>query len=174
MRRLILLLLTVPQCCLPACAQAASTDSQMLQTLVKEVRELRQDFKTATLAIERAQILLYRLQQQERTVGRALQRVDDARSKFALAQTGRQNLAARIKGIEDKQGSINNSVEQKETTELVTQLKTKLAVLLTEEQEAQAKLIECEEELRVEQAKANELQNLLSQLDSALNNSGPR
>jgi hypothetical protein len=62
----------------PVLGQSASTDSQTLQTLLTEVRQLRHDLQTTTLAAQRAQILLYRLQGQEVVVARASQRLTPA------------------------------------------------------------------------------------------------
>lgn len=170
MYRLILLFMLVTHFCLPAFSQVPSTDSQTLQTVLKEVRQLRHDFRTATIAIERAQILIHRLHDQEIAAGKALQRVDDARAKLTVAETSRQTLATRIKNIEDQQSGISNPVESKETAELVSQLRAKLAVLVTEEQEAQTRVVEYEEQVRAEQAKSSGLQDQLDQLDKAFNN----
>jgi DNA repair exonuclease SbcCD ATPase subunit len=172
MRRLLFLGLGFPLLCPTAYTQTTSTDSQTLQTLLGEVRQLRQDLRTSTVAIERAQILIHRLQVQEAAVGRALQRLDEARSRIAVATASRQGLAAQIKNIEDRQGSFNNALEQKETADLVAQLKAKLGFALSEEQEKQAKVTECEEQVRLELAKRNEFQDQLDQLDRVLKNSG--
>jgi len=58
--------------------QTTPGDSQTLQALLSEVRQLRQDLQTTTIAAQRAQILLYRLQGQEAAVARASQRIDEA------------------------------------------------------------------------------------------------
>jgi hypothetical protein len=47
-------------------AQTASTDSQTLQALPAEVRQLRMDLQTTTVASQRVQIILYRLQLKDR------------------------------------------------------------------------------------------------------------
>jgi len=94
----------------------------------------------------------------------------DARD-LALAQTNRQNLATRIKNIEDQQSGLSSSVESKETADVVSQLNAKLAVSLTQEQEAQTRVTECEEQVRAEQAKSDALQDQLNQLDKTFNNS---
>jgi DNA repair exonuclease SbcCD ATPase subunit len=174
MRRLLVFSLVFPLFCATAHTQTASNDSQTLQTLLKEVRQLRQDLKSSAMAIERAQILIHRLQVQETAVGRALQRLDEARSILATATSSRQGLAAQIKNIENRQGGANNALEQKETVELVTQLKAKLGLSLSEEQEKQTKVTECEEQVRLEQTKRNELQNQLDELDELLKNSSVR
>ena len=51
--------------------QTTPGDSQTLQALLLEVRQLRQDLQTTTIAAQRAQILIYRLQGQEAAVARA-------------------------------------------------------------------------------------------------------
>ena len=45
-----------------ACAQTASPDTQALQALVTEIRQLRQDMQATTIVTQRVQIVLYRLQ----------------------------------------------------------------------------------------------------------------
>jgi hypothetical protein len=50
--------------------QTTPSESQTLQALLLEVRQLRQDLQTTTVAAQRAQILLYRLQGQEAAVAR--------------------------------------------------------------------------------------------------------
>src|SRR5258708_29002378 len=66
--------------------QTTPGDSQTLQALLLEVRQLRQDLQTTTIAGQRAQILIYRLQGQEAAVTRAAQRLDEAREKLARIQ----------------------------------------------------------------------------------------
>src|SRR5207249_5887194 len=66
--------------------QTTTGDSQRLQALLSEIRLLRQDLQTTTIAAQRAQILIYRLQGQEAAVARASQRLDDARDKLARIQ----------------------------------------------------------------------------------------
>jgi hypothetical protein len=51
--------------------QTASTDSQTLRELLAEVRQLRMDLETTSVASQRVQIILYRLQLQEAAVARA-------------------------------------------------------------------------------------------------------
>ena len=58
--------------------QTTTGDSQTLQALLLEVRQLRQDLQTTTIAGQRVQILIYRLQGQEAAVARASQRLDEA------------------------------------------------------------------------------------------------
>jgi hypothetical protein len=154
-------------------AQTPSTDSQTLQVLLTEVRQLRQELKATTTAVERAQILIYRLQLQEAASGRALQRLDDARSKLVASQTNHNNLAKRVKTLEDNLPGINNPVEKQRTENDIASIKAHVeTVLLPEEQQNQARVTDCEQQLRLEQDKLTELQDQLDQLDAALKKSG--
>src|SRR5215472_13468321 len=101
MHRLRLLPLALLPLCLSAQTPAPSSDSQTLQTLLLEVRQLREDLKLTTVAIERAQILIYRLQSQETAVYRATQRLDDARKMLTEVQTAGKGAAANLKRLED-------------------------------------------------------------------------
>src|SRR5271165_7282724 len=77
--------------------QTTPGDSQTLQALLSEVRQLRQDLQTTTIAAQRAQILLYRLQGQEAAVARASQRFEEVREKVAAIQDQREHVATNIK-----------------------------------------------------------------------------
>ncbi len=165
----ILGLLLIPTA---AFGQTGSTDSQTLQALLAEVRHLRQDLQTTNVAAQRAQILLYRLQAQEATVARALQRVDDARSKLAETQTNQKIGAAEIKQYEEIQSRTENPKERKEIEEVVSRLKAKLEMWASEEQQKQTREIEAKEQLQMEQAKLSALQDQLERLEKALENFG--
>src|SRR5437868_4201738 len=80
MQRSCLLLLALLLTANRSFGQSGSTDSQTLQALLAEVRQLHHDLQTTTLAAQRAQILLYRLQAQQSVVRRMQERVDDPRS----------------------------------------------------------------------------------------------
>jgi chromosome segregation ATPase len=152
-----------------AFAQTNSDDSGTLKSLLSEVRLLRQDLRTTTVAAQRAQILVYRAQAQESLVRRLQERVDDTRSKLAQIQSEQRNRAASIKQIEEKRSqSETSAAEQKELEGVLAQLKPRFDADANSEQETQAKLMESEEQMRVEQAK---LGGLLDRLEKQLENS---
>src|SRR5437667_10944712 len=93
----------------PIYGQSSSTDSQTLQALLAEVRQLRHDLQTTTIAAQRAQILLYRLQGQEAAVTRASQRVDDARARITEMQSNRAKLTSDMRRHEDFVSGTENS-----------------------------------------------------------------
>jgi predicted nucleic acid-binding Zn-ribbon protein len=150
--------------------QTASTDSQSLQALLAEVRQLRQDLQTSFVAAQRAQILIYRAQAQETVVTRTVRQLDDARAKLAATQSDRKNLGDQIKRMEEGVSTIENPVERKEIEAALLRLKTKLEMLGNEEQQSQSREIELQDQLRMEQAKLADLHDLLDRLQKALEN----
>jgi hypothetical protein len=97
--------------------QTTPGDSQTLQALLSEVRQLRQDLQTTTIAAQRAQILLYRLQGQEAAVARASQRIDEAREKLAGIQAQRKYSATEVKRHEDFISNTENPPTQRKEFE---------------------------------------------------------
>src|SRR6266852_2237217 len=85
-----------------AFAQTNPSDPDTLKALLTEVRQLRQDLRTTTVAAQRAQILVYRAQAQESVVRRMQERVDDTRSKLGQIQSDQKRLTATIKQFEEK------------------------------------------------------------------------
>jgi hypothetical protein len=166
---LIPVLLLIPT---PIFSQSSSTDSQTLQALLAEVRQLRHDLQTTTIAAQRAQILLHRLQGQEDSTARASRRVEDARGRLAETQSSRQKLVTDIKQHEEFIGNAENPPrERKEVEDVLPRLKERLQSMENEEQQRQTREIEAEDQLRAERAKLSELQNQLDQLEKVLESS---
>ena len=153
-----------------AFSQTSSTDSQTLQALLTEVRQLRQDLRTTTVAAQRVQILLHRLQGQEASVARVQRRVDEAQSNLAQQQFELKRLTSEIKLREDMQSNTQNPAERKDLEELLPRLKAELESQKNAEQQWQTKQVDAEQDLRTEQAKLNVLQDQLDRLDKSLEN----
>jgi len=150
-------------------AQTNSNDSDTLKSLLSEVRLLRHDLQTTTVAAQRAQILVYRAQAQESVVRRMQERVDDTRSRLAQIQSEQRSHASSIKQVEEKRGqSETTTAEQKELEGVLAQLKARFDSDASKEQETQARLVESEEQLRLEQAKLSGLQDQLDRLEKQL------
>jgi len=162
----VLSLLFFPTACF---GQSTPGDSQTLQALLSEVRQLRQDLQTTAIAGQRAQILIYRLQGQEAAVARASQRLDEAREKLARIQDERKHAAADVMRHEDFISNTENPpAERKEVEGVLRRVKTKLESLENEEQQRQAREIEAEQQLRAEEARLSDLRDQLDRLDKAL------
>jgi chromosome segregation ATPase len=165
---LVLMLLSLS----PACfGQSAPSDSQTLQALLSEVRQLRLELRTTTIASQRAQILIYRLQGQEASVARASQRLDEARGTLARIQDNQNHVAADAKRTEDLAKNTENSTNQTKAVEnRLSELKATLESLGSEEQQDQSREIEAEQQLRAEETKLSDLRDQLERLDKTLEN----
>jgi chromosome segregation ATPase len=169
MKRLPFLLLTLLLVSTTAFAQTSPTDSDTLKALLAEVRLLRHDLQTTTVAAQRAQILIYRVQAQESVVRRMQERLDDARSRLAQVRTEQSNRAASIKQIEEKKSrSETPASEQKDLEDILTQIKVRFDADANKEGEIQATIVDAEDRLRMEQAKLGGLQDQLDRLEKIL------
>ncbi len=155
--------------------QSTSNDSQTLQALLAEVRQLRQDLQATTIAAQRAQILLYRLQGQEGAVARASQRLDEAREMLAGTQSERRHLATEVKQHEDFVRNTENPLTQRKAFEnRLPDDRTRLESFENMELQQQAREEEAEQQLRAEEAKLSDLREQLDRLDKALENASRR
>lgn len=155
-------------------AQASSTDSQTLQALLSEVRQLRQQLQTVSAASQRTQILFFRIQTQQTLVDRASQRAEDARARLAETQAARKKSEAQAKDVEDSLEHSDNAAQKKEFEGMAAYYKGRLGELADEEQQRQAKQSEADEQLRVEQGKLDDLQARLDELDQLLQKVAPK
>ncbi len=155
--------------------QTTPGDSQTLQALLSEVRQLRQDLQTTTIAGQRAQILIYRLQGQEAAVARASQRLDEARDKLARIEEQRQQVVTAIKRTEGLISNTDNPpTQRKELEDSLAQFKTRLESLENQEQQPQTREIEAQQQLRAEEVRLSDLRDQLDRLDKALENASRR
>jgi len=150
----------------------SSSDSQTPQALLAEVRQLRHDLQTTTIAAQRAQILLFRVQRQQGAVDIASQKLDDARARLTETQSNRTRLVNDIRQNEDFATRNENSLaDRKSAEDTLAALKAALSQLQAEEQQRQTKETEAEEALRIERAKLAELQEQMDRLDRILEKS---
>jgi chromosome segregation ATPase len=154
-------------------AQTKSADTQTLQQILGELRQLRRELQATAAAAQRMQILMYRLQAQETVVRRLQDRADDSRSKLTQIEQEKGKLSEGIKQFEDSQtqNQSDDPATRKEAEQTLANLKGRLEVISSEETETQAKLTDTEEQLRVEQAKLGRLQDELDRLDKSLEES---
>ena len=150
-------------------AQSTSSESQGMQALVAEVRQLRKDLQASNGYALKAQLLLYRLQIQEATVSRASQHLNDERSKLAQTQDHRRAVAASLKRNEEfADNSDASPADRKEVQREVSRLKAELENLAGEEQQRQTAEMEANEQLRAEQAKLSGLEERVDRLEKEL------
>src|SRR6266478_3522199 len=130
--------------------QSTSSESQGMQALVAEVRQLRKDLQTTNGYALKAQVLLYRLQVQEATVARVSQHLNDVRSKLAATQEHQRQLVSMMKYYEKiADDSGVSPAQQKEAQQQVSSTKTELQSVAAQEQQGQTAEMERSEERRV-------------------------
>ena len=105
----------------------------------------------------RAQVLLYRLQVQEATVGRVAQHLNELRSHLAETQAHRRDATVALKRGEEfleNAAASEISPEQRKQAEFeISRVEGELQNLSAEEQQRQTAEMEAAEQLRTEQAK---------------------
>src|SRR5262245_22594762 len=154
MYRLSFLLIVLAVVCTPAAGQTTSKDSETLQALLIEVRQLRQDFEATAVFAHKMQVLIYRLQTQNTSVSRLSRSVDDAHTEVNQLENERTRLAAEIKQHEDFVSSnLNASGDRKAIEDALPGLKEKLASLDDQLQQAQKEESTAQEQLQSERAK---------------------
>jgi chromosome segregation ATPase len=151
-----------------ACAQTPSPDTQALQALVMEIRQLRQDLQATTLATQRVQIVLYRLQTETALATRASSRLDEARSSLGNLQSDKRTIADRLPQMEESVKSVQDPKERKNMEDAVVGTKMQLERMAADEQRLQSRAIDAETQFRTEQNKLADLQDQLDRLDKLL------
>jgi chromosome segregation ATPase len=151
-------------------AVAQTTDSQTLRAILEEIRQLRHDLQTTSVAAQRVQIALYRVQLQDAAVARASRVVDDAHERLANIRAERQRIAEQAQRFDDD--SSQDAARRREIDEVKKQLKLESDRLAKEEEQGQARASDAEAQLRSEQNKLDSLHDVLDQLDQALTKVG--
>jgi chromosome segregation ATPase len=168
MRCTLMLVLTLVARPGPAAAQTVSSDSTMAQPMLTEIRELRQDLRNIAATIQRVQIVMYRLQAQAALVDKAAQRLEQARGECKQANSQQKMWATQIERTEAKRRNSQNPSDEKNAEQMITQLQSSLEILAGEAQQCQVEQVDAGTQYQGEQAKMNELQSQLDQLDQIL------
>lgn len=173
MRRVLLCVLPFALVLIPEVASsqsASSTDSQTLQELLKEVRQMRQDIRTMTATSQRAQILLSREQVEQVAVATAQKELDGANSRLTEIQRQERNAQEQIQYFsdQDNEDRTPNAASRQRIEALIARFKMNLEQQSLEEQSAQTSQMQAKEKLQVEQGKLDELQTELDRLDKDL------
>ncbi len=174
MRRFLILCTAVAAAFLPASSQnPAASDSQTLRDILTEIRHLRQDLHTTTVAAQRVQIALYRLQLQDAAVAKAGRTADDAHSKLNETTNERKRIAA---VVDQWQTALDNAAtpenERREIQAQLPSMKTRIEQLTRDEAQWQARAADADTQLAQEKNKLEGLHNVLNELDQALQNVG--
>jgi len=157
----------VPERALAQATAARPTSEQSLQELVREVRQLRSTLQRMNAAMYKGQVMLERLKLQQEQVARFTRELSDVRenlSELRGQQTRMNELLTRAEaGVE---------VGMKNPADLAG-LKAELQMLKEREQRFAARETQLANDLELERAKLNELNDRLNALELELGSGKP-
>jgi chromosome segregation ATPase len=153
--------------------QTPANEPGILQSLLVEVHQLRQDIEAMTVASQRVQIALSALQIQDAAVARAAQRLDEARNKCSGTEAHRDHTAAGIQKLESELASGTlPEAQTKDLQSMLAQMKSEIEGQAAEVQTCQAAELDASSQLRNDQAKLADLQDRIERLDKTLEKLG--
>ena len=139
---------------------------QTVDSLVAEIRALRMDLRSTAAAIQRVQIVMYRLQAQAASVEKATGRLDMAHAQCSAAENGRRQAAVQIEQM--KKQNSQNEAEQRGIEAVIAQFQANMDLAASQAQQCLGEQADAEAQFRLEQAKMSELENQLEGLDRVL------
>ena len=140
-------------------SQTADSDRSTLETLLKEVRELRLALKRSTLLTARTQIAVSIMQIQERRASKAAQDLDNMRKEI---------LDLQVKRLDEHLSSVTNPNEHQDFEGLIRQAKLESEQLAAKEQDRRAKEAELSSQVQNEQSQLADLRARLGDMQRAL------
>ena len=149
--------------------QTPVKEADTIQSLLVEVRQLRQDIAAMTVASQRVQIALHALQMQDAAVARDRERRDNARNRCSGIEGNRQHTAADIQKLE---GSLASGTlpenDARMIRERLTEIKSSFDAQTAELQSCQAAESEASGQFQSDTAKLSEVQDRIERLDKSL------
>ena len=143
----------------PSLAQTAHSDSQTLDAILEELREIHHEL----LSAQAMQTLLAELGAKQSVVNQALERVDRERSSLAEIQSAQKRNLSELDRAQDKLDHSSDPAEQKQLTEAVERIKTNSSAFKIQEQARQSAVDEAQQRLKDSQ---DALQDVQDQLDA--------
>jgi chromosome segregation ATPase len=150
-----------------ALAETLPPDSQLTQVMIGEIRQLRSELQLVAATVQRVQIVMYRLQSSTMALDRVTQKFEQARASCNNMQFRRRMLVSQMQQWEEAKRRAPNR-ETQNIEGAITETKSAMETLTTEEQECQVERGEAENQVRLEQARLSDLQTQLDKLDRVL------
>jgi chromosome segregation ATPase len=144
--------------------QTAPSDSQTLQSLLSEVRGLRQELRVSLNRAQSMQILLARLQMQEGAVAHASDHFNDARQRLLDAHVHQKELSLELKRLEDQISNTQNPQQQADFQDRMKHVQSDFEVAGNIAQQQETTESQAERQLRDEQDKLNVIEGQLDEL----------
>jgi hypothetical protein len=111
-----LLLSSVAVCQSPACPE-----TETMQSLLTEVRQLRQDLQTVSVAARKAQILIYRLYVQEAIVRNVSENLNSTKNALDGMRMSREYQREQLKQFEERMESSEDPSKRKQMEDMITE-----------------------------------------------------
>jgi hypothetical protein len=89
-------------------AQSAESDPRVVQTLISEIRELRQAIERSTLLNARTQLAISQLQMQETAVGRLSSQLNDVRSQGMATSGAAKRFSDMVADLEQRRTTVTD------------------------------------------------------------------
>jgi predicted nucleic acid-binding Zn-ribbon protein len=155
--------------CFAARAQAPGSDTQTLQTLLAEVRQLRIALERSTQIAPRIQIAVERLKLQQEHVARVSRQLEDVQRELDHRRAEHPKMLQRLQAMDNAVSQTTNPQEQKDLNYRVSEFKLETELAEKSLQQFQAREGELASQLQSEQSKLTELNDRLNQMERALN-----
>jgi hypothetical protein len=146
----------------------AGSQEAALQTLLKEVHALRVAMERSNQIAPKVQIALAKMQLQEQRVRNAEGQLRDARERIATVQSRSAKFADQIKYAETAETQAVDPTARKQLDAEILAMKSEVGQLNSEEQLLRAKEAEASSLVSTEQAKWNEINDLLTSIERSL------
>lgn len=161
----IALLLTTCLAITPLCgAQVDRPDSETLQAILSELRQIRSELHNQHAQNQTLQVLLFQMQSYQSAINRDTLRTDDARSKLSEARLEERHFSTEIGRGEDSLREVQDEADKKRIEADIDGSKRALASFKTMEQDRIAVLQQAEAQLQKAQDAFDTVQNQLGQV----------
>jgi len=151
-----------------AWCQKTGPETQTMQDVLLEIRQLRHDLQTAAVAARRAQIVIFRLHEQQMIVDRATERLQNTKDVLLQMDRQRESEEMQIKGMEEAKDRTDSEISVKECELWLTQARERVGAMATQEQEWKARELEEEADVQAARGKLEQFENELDQQDRDL------
>lgn len=141
---------------------ARPTSEQSLEELVREMRQLRAMLQRMNVATYKSNVLLERLKLQQQQVSQMSRELYDIRDQLSEIRSHQARLKEALRQIEPRVESGTKHPEE------VASLKGEIEILTQREQRAVARETQLANDLELERAKLNDLNDRLNALESEM------
>lgn len=169
MTRLIIVLWIASAAQAQTQAPAAPTPTPTIDTLLKEVHQLRLVMERSAQIAPRIQIVVERLKLQQEKAGRTGQQLEELHRDLDRMRSEQAKIQQRVQAMEGQAGQAVDPGQRRDLEEVVKMSKLEVEQIEKSVQQMQAREGELTGQLQAEQNRLTELNDRLDQIERALN-----